>query len=474
MAKIEDIFQLNECLDWIIDNCFERIVIQLKKEDLKHSAAIITYLTDKSQERFTTDSKCPKNLDLYVTQSSTCCIDLLVTQHISNINAIIHIGKVCLSKPHLANHHGKTPVLFVFKSQIASDTEFPNKLRSIVDEIKSIVKLRANSRICLLYDTALVDYANNLETILLTENLTESIDVANLYFPSENWYTIPQCSERFSITRNQDAIKFGYYQLKRAITDYSCAIYLGDCLSIQLALSGPSELYKINCYVNVNLEKVNTSKLLSRRIALVDRLKEEEELNIGVIITNPLPEISTIVDELENYSKPRKHTLYFISMIQTIDECKIGNFDLCDAFIVINSCTCSTILESLVFNRPIITKLEYKLACGFEAEYGRVIWPGSSSHLSLDDLANKRKVSDVSSALIHTRNELLERCSQTRANKWSGLDYKASVGSGCGESSESLAVEEGLKGIASSYVSEPLTKKKDANSETVGKILKKL
>lgn len=463
MAEIEDIFQLDQCLDWIIDNNYRRIVIQLKLEDLKHSTDISTYLTEKIQERGLANSNSFYKLDIYITKSNTCCVDLLVTQHISNLDAIIHFGKVCLSKPHLDNKHDQTPILFVFKSQSILDKEFPNKSSIIVDEIKNILKLKPSSRICLLYDTSLIDYAHGLENVLRSENLSESVHIAQLLFPTNDWHTIPKYLVKINKTQDQDVIHFGHYLLRRAITDYTCAIYLGDRLSIQLALSGPSELYKINCYDDMSLERINTSKLLSRRIALVDRLKDEEELNIGVIITNPLPEIGTIINELEEYSKPRKHTLYFISMIQTIDECKIGNFDLCDAFIVINSCTCSTILESLVFNRPILTKLEYKLACGFEAEYGRVVWPGSSSHLSLDDMFNKRKVSDVSVALIHTRNELLERCSQARANKWSGLEYKASDGSSYGEGSESLAVEEGLKGIASSYVSEPLTKKKDAN-----------
>lgn len=462
MAKIEDIFQLNQCLDWISDNNYRRIVIQLKLEDLKHSTDISTYLTEKFQGRITENSKSSDKLDIYITKSNTCCVDLLVTQHISNIDAIIHFGNVCLSRPCLNNKHNQTPILFVFKDRFALDEEFSTKSSSIVNEIKNILK--PNSRICLLYDTSLIDYAHSVENVLRLENLSESVHIAHLLFPSENWHTFPKYLEKINKTQDQDVIHFGHYLLRKAITDYNCAIYLGDRLSIQLALSGPSELYKINCYNDMNLERINTSKLLSRRIALVDRLKDEEELNIGVVITNPLPEIGTIINELEEYSKPRKHTLYFISMIQTIDECKIGNFDLCDAFIVINSCTCSTILESLVFNRPIITKLEYKLACGFEAEYGRVVWPGSSSHLSLDDMINKRKVSDVSVALIHTRNELLERCSQARANKWSGLEYKASDGSSSsfGEGSESLAVEEGLKGIASSYVSEPLTKKEDA------------
>lgn len=453
MTHVEDLFQLEECLDWIIKNQYRRVVLQLKKEDLKHTVAITNYLDKKGSERLTSlPSPYIEQFDFYVSQSSTCCVDLLVTQHVSNVDAIIHFGKVCLSKPEIANRHQNIPILFVFGRQTKTADELHAHTTSILKNIESLKESAPNSRICILFDTCLIDYARKLDELVSEKNL-DYINVANLYCPSQSWQTTTKNQSKFCQVLSSNSHLFGNYILPRPISEYNCAIYLGTRLSIHLALDSPSKLLKINCYDNLDIETVDINKLLNRRMALVGRLKEEEELKIGVIITNPLPNINSVVERLESYSKPRKNILYFISMIQTIDECKIGNFDLCDAFIVINSCNCSTILESLVFNRPIITELEYKLACGFEAEYGRVFWPGTSSHLSEDDMINKRKVSDVSLALIQTRNELLERCSQARGNKWSGLEYRAS-----NDDHESLVVEEGLKGIASSYVSEPIKK----------------
>lgn len=458
MNNICDFYSLDGCLDWILQNGFKRIVIQLKISDLKHSAKITTYLQEKFLERC--DHETNKPLDIYVTQSSTCCVDLIVTQHVSNLDAIIHFGQVCLTKPYIAHQEEERPILFSFGHPSLETNLFNENVKLIVEEIEALRSSELNLHACILYDTSLIDYATKLEEIITSKGYRDSIHVAYLSTPNSNWQTVEDFCPRF--IKNEAFTTFGQYLLPKHIRDYNCAIYIGNCPSLTLTLDGPSKLLKFDCSEQLKIERVNVSKLLNRRMALVGRLKDEEELKIGVIITNPLPDISNAMERLEGYAKKRKHTLYFISMIQTIDECKIGNFDLCDAFIVINSCTCSTILESLVYNRPIITELEFKLVCGFEAEYGRVLWPGTSTHLSEDDMINKRKVSDVTLALIHTRNDLLERCSQARVNKWSGLEYKAT---GSCEGHESLVIEEGLKGIASSYLSEPL-KRAGANEET--------
>lgn len=470
MDNIHDIFQLDECLDWIIENKFRRIVVQLKKEDLKRSADISTYLQDKFLRRnpYQEDAidKKDEELDVYVTQANTCCVDLLVTQHISNLDAIIHLGKVCLSKPQLKNiQQVAKPVLFDFTHPRVSKDLFQKNLNTIFQEIDSLTKSDANCKMCVLYDTDMIDYVRELQVKLDEAHLTrDSVEIAKLRCPDSNWQTTKN-NRSFFITGSNVEI-FHNFVLARNSNDYNCAIYIGDRLSTAIILSGPSKLIKFTCKDSVSREEVNVSKVLNKRMALVGRLKDQDELKIGVIITNPLPNMDEIAPRLRSYSEKRKHTLYFITMVQTIDECKIGNFDLCDAFIVVNACTCSTILESLVFNRPIISEIEFKLACGLEAEYGRVLWPGSSDHLSIDDEINKRKVSDVSLALVHTRNELLERCSQARLNKWSGLEYKASVGDsssgdGTNNTKENLTVEEGLTGIASSYMSEPLKKEED-------------
>ena len=455
MDIIRHNFQLDDCLDWITANNFKRVVLQLKREALKHSVSITKYLKETYKARTN-----EQGLDLYVTQANTCCIDLMITQHVTNVEAIIHFGKVCLSKPEIQNSPSEIPILFVFGTVQPESVTFQETLHRLTNEIESTCKSEPNCMIVILYDTDLIDYADQVEQALRHPNLTDKIEVANLYCPSPSWSTTRSNQHRFikDSNHNTDRI-FGQYLLNKSIDRYNCAIYLGDRLSIQLTLQCPSKLFKVDLN-NFQFERVSVRRVLNKRMALVGRLKDEEELKIGVIITNPLPDISKVMETLEFYSKARKHTLYFISMIQTIDECKIGNFDSSDAFIVINSCSCSTILESLVFNRPILNDLEFKLACGFEAEYGRVLWPGSSSHLTEDDMINKRKVSDVSLALIHTRNELLERCSLARANKWSGLEYKATVGNDDkgGGGGESLVVEDGLSGIASSYASEPLKK----------------
>uniref|UniRef100_A0A6G1SL82 Diphthamide biosynthesis protein 2 n=1 Tax=Aceria tosichella TaxID=561515 RepID=A0A6G1SL82_9ACAR len=461
MSKsIEYIYQLDKCLDWIIKNNYTRVVLQFNSEDLKDTSKVVSYLEEayKAPRNQKEISNTTKSLDLYVTQANTCCVDLIVTQHVSNVDAIIHFGQVCLSKPHLAHQEQDNPVLFVLTHSRQESTIFNSNLEKIINHIESLAGANSHRPICLLYDAHLVDYAQAINDLLHDKKLDDCVEIAKLIIPTPNWST----TAHQSLTTEQPDNPIGQHSLSKSIDCYKSAICLSAKPAINLILQLPSNVWKIDCYTDAVIEKLDVSRILNKRIALVNRLRDDEELRFGVIITNPLPNISELVTRLGNYAKARKHILYFVSMIQTIDECKIGNFDLCDAFVVVNSCTCSTILESLYFNRPIITELEFKLACGFEAVYGRVLWPSSDSHLSEQDLINKRKVSDVSLALIHSRNELLERCSSARTNLWSGLDYKKEDNvDECSVGVEDLAIEEGLHGIASTYRSEPLKKSSD-------------
>jgi diphthamide biosynthesis enzyme Dph1/Dph2-like protein len=449
-AELAHVYQLDKCLDWINKNAFKRVVLQFKPENLEDSTHVVSYLEQahRAVSNKTRPSDVNESLDLYVTQANTCSVDLIVTQHISNVDAIIHFGKACLSKPHLSNANEDKPILFAF-TRIIPDEFFEKNLNQLIRQIEHLVSENSNCPVCLLYDTHLIDYAQNICDLLHDKGLDKSVEVAKLITPSSCWSTTASPS----LLSDQSDHCLGQYALSKSIDHFKTAICLSNSPAINLILQLPSNVWKIGCLETMALEKVNVTRVLNKRMALVERLRDDEELKFGVIITNPLPNLDEIMPRLANYAKARRHILYLISMIQTIDECKIGNFDLCDAFIVVNSCTCSTILESLYFNRPIINELEFKLACGFEAEYGRVLWPCADSHLTEDDLINKRKVSDVSLALIHSRNEILERCATARASLWSGLDYKSNDETI--DDVNDLTIKEGLQGIASAYTSEP-------------------
>lgn len=467
MELIQSEFDLDECIDWILNNKFKRVVVQLNATQIKYSVQIADYIQQNGLKKAQNIVDC-EPFEIYITKSHTCCVDLIVTQHVSNLDAVIHFGKVCLSKPVIKNRDNELPIMFVFDNKPVQEDKFPDIIRLLVDKIDEIKHANDESHFCVLYDVNNIACANQLQEYFTSKYPDKNlIEFANLFSPSDSWYTSQRFSHRLIKSSTKYGHQFGQYLLKHPPGYYTHAIYIGERPSINTCLSFPGCLLILKIETNLSIEAINKSKILNRRIALIERLKDEEELKIGVIITNPLPDIASTIERLESYSKSRKHTLYFITMIQTIDECKIGNFDLCDAFLVINSCTCSSILESLTFNRPILSELEFKLACGFGVEYGGVKWPGTSQHLSEGDLLNRRRVSDVTMALIHTRNELLERCSQARANKWSGLSYgKALIGSD-GDDHEDLTVGKGLKGIASSYASEPLKKVDSVELENI-------
>lgn len=440
---IESIFHLQECLSYIFSNNHKRVVLQVKREDLKYTQLIVDYLNSHTNEIN------QNSVEFYVTQSKTCCLDLLVTQHVSNIDGIIHFGDLCMSEPQVNRSQLDIPVLCVFKNRKVEKNY--NKLLSFIENhIESLLTEDINQKICILYDPNCINFAQDIADV---DRFNGRVDVAKLVCPNLLWQVCDQHKNYFS-TKLDPGKQLEYYLLPNEPSQYDCAIYLGKCPQIQLQLSGLKKFARIPCQNEAITDIVDVARLLRKRIALVDRIRDNDEMKIGVIITNPLPNLNKMMRHLENAAILKKHILYFISMIQTIDDCMIGNFDLCDAFVVINSCSCSTIVESLHFNRPILTATEFQLACGLETIYGGVTWPGrelDTPDLSRgDDLLNKRRASDVSIALIHTKNELLERCNRARLNRWSGLDYDTNI------VEKSLNIDEGLKGIASTYTSEPL------------------
>lgn len=455
-SSIIEEFQLEECCQYIIRNNFRRVVLQLRKQQLTHSIQIVNYIQN-SVECQKGDSEANHSIDLYVTQSNTCCLDLLVTQHVSDVDAIIHFGNLCLSLPNVESTHLNKPILCIFQHQARKNAKTIESVNKIKLHVQSLLETGMKSY-CIFYDTSCIDFAIYLKECL--QDLVE-VDLAKLYRPSNSWETTAIHSS-FFIDRANTAIgnsPTGFFNLPKSSRTYDCALYIGSTPQLGLILGGPAKFFRINPSNEDVLNEIDVKKLLRRRVATIERIKDYEDLRIGVIITNPLPLVKEKMDKFERISQYKRHTLYFVSMIQTIDEFKIGNFDLCDAFIVINSCHCSTILESLYFNRPILTEVEFQIVCGLETEYGGIVWSGMrnpSNSLSGADLSNQRIMSDVSVAMMHTSNELLERCNQANLNRWSGLDYDTN-----NEQSD-LDIEAGLKGIASCYSNEPFdSSKKD-------------
>lgn len=460
MTQVSVTFQLDYCLKWIKTNGYKKVLLQFRPEDIEYSGDVSEYLVRQSSS-----GSQQFDLDVNVTQANTCCLDTMVTQHLSGLEAIIRFGKVCMTKPIVKNDTDHIPTLFIFNQRDEAKQIVDKCFERLHDDLMSKISLDTFKDALILYDTDLLDQAVKLNANLIHGDYPSAVEVARLFVPSEDWFTRDNFNSLVAKEAG-DQVRFNQYLIKKPFKRYEYVIYIGNRQSIQLALDGAAKLYKIDCYCELestlDLQKAefNTRRLLNKRIALIEQLKDQEELRIGVILTNPLPDVPEVINRLGEYAKQREHTLYFISMIQTIDDCKIGNFDLCDAFVIVNSCNCSTILESLVFNRPIVTEVEFKMACGLAADYGGIHWTSSQSHSEKEDIINRRKVSDVALALVHTRNELLERCSQARANKWAGLNFEASLEDG-DNGEEGLEIERGLDGIASGYSSERVIMRPD-------------
>jgi len=177
----------------------------------------------------------------------------------------------------------------------------------------------------------------------------------------------------------------------------------------------------------------------SQRVALIEKFKQKSCRLVGLVFTNPLPKVNELCSQSKTFAKKLKKKIYFISLVQTIDEYKLGNFADLNAFVVVNSCFCSSALNSIDFCLPVLNWEELEIAAGVKRYYGGVLW-NESPDIQLSD-SDESEENQLCNQLIETK--------VFETNKWFGLEVNAG-------SNEPSIIKSGQKGIASGYENENL------------------
>ena len=274
-----------------------------------------------------------------------------------------------------------------------------------------------------------------------TDDFKGKVSIAKLNSISEKWNFTKSADniiEVLSEEHKQSGHRLGPFYLSQDLVNYDLFVYLGQSVPLELKLNcGPTLEIQLN---NRSKQMIDPHKELRKRVALIEKFKQDMCQTVGLVFTNPVSNnINQLFTESKKLCRKMKKNVYFISLMLTIDEYKLGNFAELNSFVVVNSCFCWSPLRSIDFCLPVLNYTEFKIASGLALTYGGVHW-NQSSDLELSD-SDETQMDALNNQLIQT--QLFDR------NKWFGLEVNAG-------DREASAVKSGQKGIASAYDNETL------------------
>lgn len=404
-------YGIEECVHWISSNGFTCVALQLEKDRLKDSAKIKSALI-----KATSNSNRVNYLFIV---SDSCSVDHIAPLQMGNqkVDAIIRFGRTCLApfEFNLAN----LPVFFAFGC-LADDDQL------------NFVKSEINNH--LIPKETLVLYST--EYSALAKKLADDssvFEVGKLINYSYDWHFSKKITHLIHNDINGRCGYLGHFWTSKAIEEYKVVLYIGKNLHLSLRLVGATLIDPIKKRVT----STNSSRELSKRISSIESLRSKKKLNLGLLFTNSFPLIDDFLDQIEKIKK-KNQNIYKIMLLHSTDECKLGNFGIIDAFVVINACNCSSLLDSLHLHLPILTFFEYQILCGLKCSYGKVIW--NENYI-------EEGVSDDEELAVNTHNQLVLSESVNKPF-WYGLEVNSSF--------EPISIiQEGQKGLPTSYNDEP-------------------
>ncbi|XP_054162401.1 2-(3-amino-3-carboxypropyl)histidine synthase subunit 2-like [Oppia nitens] len=419
--ELTELFDLNGCVEWIEENNYLRTCLQFSSDVLQYSSTIALILKKRTQS------------DYCISYSMMCCVDYLSVKHLNqySVDCIIYFGNVCLTTSQLTD---SLPVLYVFTKNVKTESlDFIESAIVEIDPINCLFLYTTNNAFLAMQVIERFESNDKMKTIVSLAKLNKQSD--KWYFTDSVKSVIDSKDDKTSDT------KLGPFKITNDISSYDLVIYLGQCNSLELILNC-SKLLEID--VNNSTKRlINGSKELGKRVALIEKFKQKSCHLIGFLITNPLPNVNEICCQSKKLSKRLHKKLYYISLIQAIDEYKLGNFGELNGFVVINSCYCSTALNSIDYYLPVLNWTEYQIACGVTKHYGGVLWNDN-----LDDTSEPiSDHSDIDEASVDDLNKRLIETQVFETNKWFGLQVNAG-------DREAAVIKSGQKGIASEYENE--------------------
>lgn len=318
-------FELNECIQHILQNGFTTIALQFPDE-------LMSYCTFVSaQIKLQTKTKVFVLAD---TSYGSCCIDEVAASHY-NADLIIHFGQSCLTNT------GKIPVFYVFGNEIVDSEKFLTKMQEQFPE--------DDVKLLLLFD---VQYNKAMET--QRETLQKK-------FPN---IVISKLDVENRIADEQFVSKFGRsYKLDGDIQEYKIVFvgYNKRTLYNTIVSYNRNQIYTFNPKdQTLHRESMAVNKYLMRRFYLIEKAKDAQIVAV-ILGTLGVKRYNEMVNRLKRILKQSGKKFYTF-VIGKINPAKLANFMEIDIFVLI-ACPENSLIDSKEFYKPIVTPFEMEIAC---------------------------------------------------------------------------------------------------------------
>ncbi|RVE58982.1 hypothetical protein OJAV_G00199720 [Oryzias javanicus] len=460
--KLEDLFMIKKCCEFITDHHFQRVALQFPDELLRDSVAVAEEI----------EKNCnAKTFILGDTSYGSCCVDEVAAEHVG-ADCVVHYGHACLSPSK------RLPLMYIFEKRQLDVEVCACSFRELYPD--------KQSHIVLLYDVNYDHAIDDLVRILCPEypNLVAS----KLVVESEQCFSHGRINRQSSCPSDHDEKQtvclFGRQLCLKTgliITDYSM-FYVGQegatLRNFMMTWNRCSFCSFDPETMKGRVESISINRALMKRYYAIERAKDANV--VGILVgTLGVSDYLAIIQQLkENIHRAGKKSYVFA--MGKLNVPKLANFLEIDIFVLI-ACPENSLLDSSEFYKPVMTPFEMEIACNKKREWSeeyvtdfRHLLPGGSSHVQLaerqeDD--DETDVSLISGALRSSnvlngepaessfgssmvlRNETLTVANTNSAasflasRSWRGLEQKL------GETPVVKAVE-GRRGIAIAYEEE--------------------
>lgn len=410
----ESFYEIDQCARWIVDNKFNNVALQVEKSFFKDVTRLKKSLQDACE---------PESVKFFVIISDSCSVDYISPLHLGleAVDSIIRFGRTCLAP--FESSLPTLPVLFIFGNHIElSESEF------VVDAVCSKISEDDCGNL-ILFDTNYLSLVRNLKKEL------GRCEVGKLITYSHDWHFSDHIKNSIHDDINGQCGYLGHFKCEKQPEEYSKIFYIGSTRNLNLRLLG-------TIFIDPNTRIISESskaRELTKRVSLIEKLRKKKSVSIGFIFTNSFPSLDEYLDKIHEI-KLKKHKIFKILLFHSTDACKLGNFSYLDAFVLINSCNCTSLLDSLELHIPILTYSEYLILCGIKTSYGGVIW-------NQEPVMDEENNSDEDELVSGPENQLIENQSIEKPS-WFGLEVNPAFQPG-------FSITEGQRGTASHYFHEP-------------------
>lgn len=459
MYQIENLFDLDEAVNWIEKNSFKCVALELPDYLLRYSVDLVKYLNLKLNTRgqcsstvSSTQDSLSSSVEFYAVVLNCCSVDYVSPRHLNGqIDALIRFGKCCLAS--LPKGIVEYPVLFMFENRYLDDrsndfmlnyltnTFIPEDSLLIVDTNCLIPTLRLIEQLSL--NVSIGKFIKFTNKWTFVERLKDYfVDLTDESSGHSSNHTINSADESANLTdevkrkSKSDQFRFYNYLLDKELIKFKRLYFVGDRVPNSLKILSLLEVVHLNP-VGQTADQIQTNKELMKRCSLIEKVKKLGKF--GVVFSHAYPDVNPFIEQIKKLAKRKKKQVNFITLVQTTDEFKLGNFPALESLILVNNCYCSHLIDTIRLHVPLLNYDEFRISCGLKLEYGQVKWnedlDEDEEDVNDEAVSNQLVLDDRNTALVE---------SYLKADRWFGLQVNAGK-------DEIGHLKQGLKGIAMGY-----------------------